>query len=308
MKILIVGELNPDLILRNYSAFPCLGQEVLVEDCTLTLGSASAICAVGLAKLGDAVRFAGLVGQDQWGDFSLQALVNAGIDTSGVRRDASVKTGITISITSAADRAFVTHLGAIAAFRAAHLDRAVMDGCGHLHISSYFLQEGLRGDCRALFAEAHRRGMTTSLDPGFDPTEKWDSGLRDTLTEVDVFFPNEVELRGAGGSDEPIECLRRLDNGRTLVVAKLGREGCMALDGGSAVHVPAFAVEAVDTTGAGDSFNAGFLHAWLGRRPLKEAMRFAAACGALSTRAMGGTGSQATESEAEEMLNGTTGN
>ncbi|MGD0002148.1 MAG: carbohydrate kinase family protein [Bryobacteraceae bacterium] len=308
MKILVVGELNPDLILRNYSAFPCLGQEVLVEDCTLTLGSASAICAVGLAKLGDAVRFAGLVGQDQWGDFSLQALVNAGIDTSGVRRDASVKTGITISITSAADRAFVTHLGAIAAFRAAHLDSAVMDGCGHLHISSYFLQEGLRGDCRALFAEAHRRGMTTSLDPGFDPTEKWDSGLRDTLTEVDVFFPNEVELRGAGASDEPIECLRRLDNGRTLVVAKLGREGCMALDGGSAVHVPAFAVEAVDTTGAGDSFNAGFLHAWLGRRPLKEAMRFAAACGALSTRAMGGTGSQATESEAEEMLNGTTGN
>jgi sugar/nucleoside kinase (ribokinase family) len=308
VKILVVGELNPDLILRNYSAFPCLGQEVLVEDCTLTLGSASAICAVGLAKLGDAVRFAGLVGQDQWGDFSLQALVNAGIDTSGVRRDASVKTGITISITSAADRAFVTHLGAIAAFRAAHLDSAVMDGCGHLHISSYFLQEGLRGDCRALFAEAHRRGMTTSLDPGFDPTEKWDSGLRDTLTEVDVFFPNEVELRGAGASDEPIECLRRLDNGRTLVVAKLGREGCMALDGGSAVHVPAFAVEAVDTTGAGDSFNAGFLHAWLGRRPLKEAMRFAAACGALSTRAMGGTGSQATESEAEEMLNGTTGN
>lgn len=308
MKILVVGELNPDLILRNYSAFPCLGQEVLVEDCTLTLGSASAICAVGLAKLGDAVRFAGLVGQDQWGDFSLQALVNAGIDTSGVRRDASVKTGITISITSAADRAFVTHLGAIAAFRAAHLDRAVMDGCGHLHISSYFLQEGLRGDCRALFAEAHRRGMTTSLDPGFDPTEKWDSGLRDTLTEVDVFFPNEVELRGAGGSDEPIECLRRLDNGRTLVMAKLGREGCMALDGDSAVHVPAFAVEAVDTTGAGDSFNAGFLHAWLRRRPLRDAMRFAAACGALSTRAMGGTGSQATESEAEEMLNGTTGN
>ena len=126
-----------------------------------------------------------------------------------------------------------------------------MDGCSHLHISSYFLQEGLRGDCRALFAEAHRRGMTTSLDPGFDPTEKWDSGLRDTLTEVDVFFPNEVELRGAGGSDEPIECLRRLDNGRTLVMAKLGREGCMSLEGGSAVHVPAFAVRGRGHDGRG---------------------------------------------------------
>jgi sugar/nucleoside kinase (ribokinase family) len=183
-----------------------------------------------------------------------------------------------------------------------------MDGCGHLHISSYFLQESLRPDCRALFAEAHRRGMTTSLDPGFDPTENWDSGLRETLKEVDIFFPNEVELAGVGGFEDPIECLRRLDNGRTLVVAKLGREGCMALEGGSPVHVPAFAVQPVDTTGAGDSLNAGFLHAWLRQRPLREAMRFGAACGALSTRAMGGTGSQATEAEAEEMLNGTARN
>lgn len=308
MKILFVGELNPDLILRDYSAFPQLGQEVLVEDCTLTLGSATAICAVGMAKLGNPVRFAALLGRDQWGDFCLQALVNAGIDTSGVRRDAAVKTGITISITSAKDRAFVTYLGAMAIFHAAHLDSAVMDGCGHLHISSYFLQESLRPDCRALFAEAHRRGMTTSLDPGFDPTEKWDSGLRETLKEVDIFFPNEVELAGVGSSDDQIECLRRLENGRTLVVAKLGREGCMALEGGSPVQVPAFAVQPVDTTGAGDSFNAGFLHAWLRRRPLREAMRFGAACGALSTRAMGGTTCQATEAEAEEMLNGTARN
>jgi sugar/nucleoside kinase (ribokinase family) len=82
----------------------------------------------------------------------------------------------------------------------------------------------------------------------------------------------------------------------------------MALDNGAPLRVPAFTVQVVDTTGAGDSFNAGFLHAWLRRRPLREAMRFAAACGALSTRAMGGTGSQATEAEAEEMLHATQGN
>ena len=308
MKVLFAGELNPDLILRDYSAFPQLGQEVLVEDCTLTLGSATAICAVGMARLGNAVKFAALVGQDSWGDFCTAWLERAGIDTSGVRHDASVKTGITVSITSAKDRAFVTYLGSMSIFRAEHLAPGVMDGCGHLHISSFFLQHSLRPDCRALFAEAHRRGMTTSLDPGFDPTEQWDSGLKETLEEVDVFFPNEVELRGVGGSGNFEECLRRLDNGRTLVVAKLGRDGCMALDGGNTVSVPAFTVQAVDTTGAGDSFNAGFLHAWLRRRPLREAMRFGAACGALSTRAMGGTGSQATESEAEEMVHGTARN
>ena len=308
MKILFAGELNPDLILRDYSAFPQLGQEVLVEDCTLTLGSATAICAVGTAKLGNSVKFAALVGQDQWGDFCTDWLKRAGIDTSGIRRDAAVKTGITISITSAKDRAFVTYLGSMAIFSAAHIGPEVMDGCEHLHISSYFLQHGLRPDCRALFAEAHRRGMTTSLDPGFDPTEKWESGLRETLEEVDVFFPNEVELRGLGRSENLEECLQRLQHGRTLIVAKLGREGCMALENGRTVRVPAYPVKAVDTTGAGDSFNAGFLHAWLRRRPLVDALQFGTACGSLSTREMGGTTCQATVAEAEEMIHGTAGN
>jgi len=99
-----------------------------------------------------------------------------------------------------------------------------------------------------------------------------------------------------------VECLRRLQNGRTLVIAKMGKAGCLTLHDGAALRVPAFPVKVVDTTGAGDSFNAGFLHAWLRQRPLQEAMRFAAACGAISTRAMGGTGGQATLREAEELL------
>jgi sugar/nucleoside kinase (ribokinase family) len=93
-----------------------------------------------------------------------------------------------------------------------------------------------------------------------------------------------------------------LENGRTLTVVKLGRDGCAALEDGSFVRVPAFPVQPVDTTGAGDSFNAGFLHAWLRKTPLRQALRFAAACGALSTRASGGTTAQATESEANALL------
>jgi len=308
MKILFAGELNPDLILRDYSAFPQLGQEVLVEDCTLTLGSATAICAVGMAKLGNAVRFSALVGKDQWGDFCTDWLARGGIDVSGIVHDPRVKTGITISITSAKDRAFVTHLGAMEIFNMSHIAPAVLDGCNHLHVSSFFLQHGLRPDCKKLFAEAHQRGMTASLDPGFDPTEKWESGLRETLEEVDVFFPNEVELRGLGRADDLEECLRRLQNGRTLIVAKLGRDGCMALENGAPLRVPPYPVKVVDTTGAGDSFNAGFLHAWLRKKPLMEALKFGAACGSLSTREMGGTTCQATEAEAEEMVYGKAGN
>lgn len=302
--ILVVGELNPDLILSGYRSFPRLGQEVLVDDWTLTLGSASAIAAVGLARLGNPVRFAGLTGCDPWADFCSQALETAGVDVSHLKRDPAVKTGLTVSITSASDRALVTCLGAIASFRAEDVPGAALEGCGHLHISSYFLQTGLRPGCRNLLAQAHACGLTTSLDPGFDPSEQWDDGLRETLREVDVFFPNEVELRGLGGAEDPVECIRRLENGRTLVVAKLGAAGCLALEHGRPLHVPAFPVEPVDTTGAGDSFNAGFLHAWLRAQPLIEALRFAAACGALSTRAMGGAGRQASAAEAEALVCG----
>jgi sugar/nucleoside kinase (ribokinase family) len=302
MRILVVGELNPDLILADYRRFPALGEEVLVDDLQLMLGSASAICAVGLARLGNTVRMASKIGADRWGDFCIEKLIEGGVDTSSIARDAASKTGLTVSISSAKDRALVTYLGAIATFRAADLAPDALDGCAHLHVSSYFLQEGLRQDCRELFARAHRRGITTSLDPGFDPSEKWDGGIRETLEETDVFFPNEVELRALGGCEDPVECLRALGGRHTLVVAKLGAAGCMALDGGAPLCVPAFPVRPVDTTGAGDSFNAGFLHAWVRRRPLREALRLAAACGALSTRAAGGTGSQASIQEAEELI------
>jgi sugar/nucleoside kinase (ribokinase family) len=308
MRFLVVGELNPDLILSDYRSFPTLGQEVLVEGLDLMLGSASAICAVGLARLGDTVRMASKTGADQWGDFCIDVLARAGVDTSFVKRDPQSKTGLTVSITGSKDRALVTYLGAIATFRAADVDSGAMDGCRHLHVSSYFLQQGLQKDVRALFAAAHLRGLTTSLDPGFDPSERWQSGLRETLEETDVFFPNEVELRGLGGDPDPAECLRRLENRRTLIVAKLGADGCMVLDRGNPLHVPAFPVRPVDTTGAGDSFNSGFLHTWVSGKPVEEALRFGAACGALSTRAAGGTGCQASLEEAEAMIHATAGN
>jgi sugar/nucleoside kinase (ribokinase family) len=177
-----------------------------------------------------------------------------------------------------------------------------MAGCDHLHASSFFLQEGLRPGLPDLFARARRAGLTTSLDTGFDPSGRWDGGLRETLRETDLFFPNEVELEALTGSTDPAEGLRRLANGRTCVAAKLGKNGAMTLDGEKAVHVPAYPVETVDTTGAGDSFNAGFLHRWLAGAPLAECLRLGAACGALSTLGLGGTAAQPTLEEAEALV------
>ena len=300
-RVLCAGEINVDLVLQGYTEFPVPGKEVLVQDFAMVLGSATAIMAMGLARLGTPVAFVGRVGDDVWGRYCLDDMASRGIDLSRVIRGGGLKTGVTVSITHPLDRALVTYLGAISALTGADVPDAAMAGLDHLHASSFFFQDGLRPDFPDLFARARRQGLTTSLDTGFDPSEGWDGGLRETLRETDLFFPNEVELRAISGCDDPAEGLRKLENGRTRVVAKLGRDGAMTLEGGRVLHVPAFPVETVDTTGAGDSFNAGFLHRWLAGAPLVECLRLGAACGALSTLGLGGTGAQPTLAEAEAL-------
>jgi sugar/nucleoside kinase (ribokinase family) len=302
-RVLVVGEINVDLVCQGYHAFPTPGREVLVDDFEMVLGSASAICAMGLARLGTPVSFFGKVGDDPTGHFCLEAMRARGIDVSAVVVDPELKTGVTVAITSPADRALVSYLGSIAALREADVPRPLLRKADHLHISSYYLQEGLRPGVAKLLREAQEAGLTTSLDPGFDPSERWEPDLRETLAHVDVFFPNEVELRALSGADDPEEAVRRLQQGKTRVIAKLGAQGTLALDsGGRVVRVAAPRVPVTDTTGAGDSFNAGFLHAWLGGAPLEESLRLGVACGSLSTRGLGGTKTQADLDEARALL------
>ena len=290
--ILVVGETNVDIVLQG--AVPALGKEVVADDCVLTLGSASAICAMGLARLGNAVVFVSRVGVDPWGDYCLDVMSSAGIDTSTVTRDPALKTGVTVSISSSSDRALVTYIGSIAAVTEADVPDDLLDRSQHLHVSSFFLQSGLRSGCARLFARARQRGMTTSLDPGYDPQERWESDLAELLPLVDVFLPNEFELTAVAACADPAAALLALENGRTRTVVKLGRSGAMTREGGATIHVPAFPVQPIDTTGAGDSFNAAFLHAFVRRQPLRECLMFGNAGGALSTRALGGTTAQPT--------------
>jgi sugar/nucleoside kinase (ribokinase family) len=221
---------------------------------------------------------------------------------------------VTVAITSPVDRALVSYLGSIAALREGDVPRELFGAADHVHVSSYYLQERLRPGVAALFREARAAGLTTSLDPGFDPSEKWEPDMVETLAHVDVFFPNEVELAALTRIEDPEKAVRALQRGKTraaaggrgatLVVAKLGARGAMALDdAGRAVHVPApSGVAVVDTTGAGDSFDAGFLHAWLGGAGLEDSLRLGAACGALSTRGLGGTATQADLAEARALM------
>src|SRR5581483_611878 len=156
-------------------------------------------------------------------------------------------------------------------------------------------------DCGRVFARARHQGASTSLDPGYDPAEAWGADILEVLREVDLFLPNEVELRAITGRDTPEDGLRAIANGHTLTIVKLGTAGCMALENDAFVRAPAFPVDSVDTTGAGDSFNAGLVYAWLRGYPLLKAMRIASAAGAISTLGLGGTGKQASAEEVESL-------
>ena len=305
--VLIPGEINLDIIMSRFDRFPALGQEVLVDDLLVTLGSASAITAVGLSKLGTAVRFVGVVGADDWGDRCLESLRAAGVDVTSIRRLDSLRTGVTVSISSVEDRALVTFPGAIASLTADAVSEATWRNVSHLHVSSFFLQRALQSSVSDLFRAARARGATVSLDSGGDPADRWDSGVREAIATADLFLPNEVELRGISRIGDPAKALAALGDGRldeaghtrTTTVVKRGAQGCMALDRGQVITVPTPDAQAtvVDTTGAGDSFNAGFLAAWLRRAALVECMRDGVCCGSLATRQLGGTTAQPTAEE-----------
>lgn len=301
--LLVAGEINVDLVFTGCDRLPEFGGEVLAAGFRQGPGSSSMICAMGLARLGHPVVFTGVTGRDGWGDYCIDAMRDVGIDVSPIVQDAGLKTGVTVALSSRQDRALVTYAGAIGALRAAHVGDDLLARAGHLHVSSYYLQDDLRGGLPELFARARAAGLTLSLDPGFDPQQRWGEELLALLPLVDVFLPNEREACAISGKADPREALHALANGHTRTVVKLGGEGCITLqDDGSLLAVPAHAVQVVDSTGAGDSFDAGFLHAWRHGKSLHDSLRWGSACGSLSTRGVGGTTSQGNGAEVCALL------
>jgi sugar/nucleoside kinase (ribokinase family) len=299
--ILVIGELNADLILRG-DVTPAFGQvEKIIDDATLTIGSSSAIFACGAARLGLRVAFIGKAGDDEFGRFMLRELTQRGIDTSGVVFDPHLPTGLSVILSRPADRAILTHLGSIAALRFDEIDLPLLSRARHLHLGSYYLLDALRPDVPRLFDEAKARGLSISIDTNYDPTEKWEGGLRETLRHVDVFLPNETELLAITREDSIEAGFDRLAEIPTVAV-KLGVRGAIARRGSQIVQADSIPIKVVDTTGAGDSFDAGFIYGYLTGRSLAQSLRLACVCGSLSTRVAGGTGAQATLQEALDHL------
>jgi len=303
LDLLILGDANPDLVLHGGDVVPAFGQaEHLVDAATLTVGGSGAILACGAAKLGLRVAISTVVGDDLFGRFMRDALSEAGVDTSGIGVDDAMQTGITVVLSGADDRAILTMPGTIAGLRSELIDPSLLARARHVHVSSYYLQTALAPALPTLFDEIRAAGATTSLDPNWDPSGVWDSGLLDLLPKVDVFLPNAMEATRSAHTSDLEGAVRALAARARLVVVKNGDRGALAGEGDSVYRVDGVLTQAVDTTGAGDSFDAGFLTAWLNGEPVDRALAIANACGSLSTRAMGGVNAQPTMDEALALL------
>jgi sugar/nucleoside kinase (ribokinase family) len=300
--LLVLGDANPDLVLTG-DVEPAFGQaERLVDGAHLTVGGSGAIVAAGAARLGLRVGLCGVVGDDRFGGFLRDELEHRGVDVGGLVIDANRPTGVTVVLARPDDRAILTHPGTIADLRVDLIDPTRLGRARHVHVSSYFLQRRLAPKLPALFERVRAGGGTTSVDPNWDPAERWDGGLRDLLGHIDVFLPNATEVTRIADVTELDEAVLALAERAGVVVAKAGADGAVAAHGERLVRAPAPSIEVVDTTGAGDAFDAGYLASMLAGDPLKRSLAIANACGALSTRAVGGVDAQPTMDEVLTLL------
>lgn len=305
VDVIVVGELNPDVIVAGAPARPTFGQvERIVDAVALTIGSSSAIFACGAARLGLRVAFVGIVGDDPFGRFMLEGLAAAGIDVTACLVDPARPTGASVILTRGADRAILTAFGTIDALRAEDVPEALLSRARHLHVGSLYLQTRLRPGLPGLLGRARAAGLSVSLDSNWDPSGRWDR-VDDLLARADVFLPNSAEVRRLSGLDDDVAAARELarrSGGRLALGVKRGAAGGIAILGDDVAVAPGMAGPLVDTVGAGDSFDAGFVYGFLAGWPLEATLWLAVACGSLSTRRAGGTNGQPTLAEATVLL------
>ena len=287
--ITIAGETNLDLILYGLPEQMPVERELLGSGFKVTLGGSSSILAHNLAILGNRVGFISQVGRDEMGKIALSRLTESGVDLSQVIHQDRVDTGVTLLLPHEQRRHILTYLGTMAEMTFADLNLTYLTSARHFHLSSLFLQTGLQPDLPKLFDHLKAAGMTISLDTNDDPGDTWGGVLDQLLDKIDLLLPNEEEIMRIAGKPTLEEALDFMAPRVPLIVVKCGSKGAVVQQGNKRNWVSPVRVEAVDTIGAGDSFNAGFLSFYLkGEDPLRAAA-MGNVTGALSTLRSGGT-------------------
>lgn len=288
--VCVVGEINPDLILYGLPKNLQPEHETLIKGFRLTLGSSSAIFAHNLSVLGARVGIVSKIGADALGKMALGWLSSGGVDVTHVlQATGATATGLTVILAQPSERFILTYPGTMFELQFEDLDLNYIFSARHLHISSYFLHKALRPKIADLFCEARKQGLTTSLDTNDDPEGLWGDDVREVLRHVDIFLPNEREAKLIAGTEDLGQAIEDLSVRVGMLVVKLGSEGAVARKGATEWRCAGLRVKAVDAVGAGDSFDAGFIHQYLRGASVKECLNYGNLAGAYSTQRAGGT-------------------
>ncbi len=287
LDISIAGEINLDLILYGLPEQMPTESELLADGFEVTLGSSSAILAHNLAALGNRVGFVTKVGDDSFGSLAMERLREPGVDLTRVVR--GVKSGVTVILPHGVHRHILTYPGTISELRFEDLDLDYLASARHFHMSSLFLQRELLPRVPELFRRMKSAGLTTSLDTNDDPDDQWGNILEQIFPHVDILLPNQREAMKMSRSNDVETAIARLAQQVETVVIKMGAKGAVAVRDGRRFTAPSVPVTVVDPIGAGDSFDAGFLHQFLRGADLAACLAYGNLCGAFSTTASGGT-------------------
>lgn len=299
--VVALGELNVDLILNRIDGAPEVGKEKFCQDMILTLGSSTAIFAANAASLGTKVAFCGMIGNDSFGDLVEKSLKAKNVDTRYLVHQDRFATGATICLNYNEDRANVTYQGAMDHMRLSDINKELFQNTKHIHISSIFMQTGLREDLLDILLLAKENGVTVSLDTQWDPAETWQLDYTKVLPLIDLFLPNEKELMCLTGSKKIEEAINKIAPYVNNAVIKCGNQGSLLMkkDGTLTLLKPYLNTNVVDAIGAGDSFNAGFISRFVQGDDLDTCQKYGNMTGAVNTTAAGGTGAFTSREEVE---------
>jgi len=282
--VAVVGEIYVDHIFSGFAQWPKPGQEVFTDEYAQEIGGGAAITACALGKLGRSVRIFGVVGKQEMVRIR-ERLSTFNVDDTGLR-GLETGTGVTVSVSTHTDRSFFTYVGANHGLEEYLSEPAILrsvSAARHVHLAfpvSAPLAEVLLGDLQSA-------GCTTSLDVGHQVHWLLDPANRTTCSHVDFLLPNEEEAKIiCGGSAEDYLAFSAT-HGWPSGVVKKGARGAIMRGVTGSIAVPAPAVDVMDTTGAGDAFDAGFIDGLLDQEAGEECLRRACVCGGLSTRTAG---------------------
>ena len=284
--VLVIGDINPDLMMIDYNRIPSPGEETHASAAELALGGGAAICASGLSNLGMKVAIYGYVGNDTLGQLMTAELEKAGIETGFVTTTSHVGTGISVAFTNKAERAFMTFDGANGLLDVENVPDEVLCSARHIHVLCYAPDKHTK--YLSFFRRVRSLNRTVSFDLGYDDTEEWSAKVLDLAKIVDIFMPNDKEAMRYTRTGTPDAALRILSEIGNTVVIKRGKDGSIGSRNSVVERAEAFKVTSVDTTGAGDSFNSGFIYGWLNGNSLKECLLIGNAMGASSVQKYGG--------------------